>query len=311
LCASNEAAIISLLARDGSPLTTVLCKGCGLGRNDPLPDPAEVAAFYREHYRLLYKRTYKPKPYHVLRAARVAGERLERIREIASPGQAILDAGCGSGEFLYLLRAAGYRATGVEPNAGYGAYARDELGLDVYVGLIDEQPFAPGSFDGITLFHVLEHLPSPVESLKKLRGWVRPGGFLVVEAPNFESTCEHPAHRFHPAHLFHFSLATLERCAEMAGFSLASSSTSPDGGNLLAVFRAESGRARPAGRLPGAYERLQAMERRRTAWRYWLRPRTYTRVFRRIARMLEERFAARRYADGRAILESVASALRQ
>jgi SAM-dependent methyltransferase len=306
LCASAAAAVIGEIARDGSPLATVLCEGCGLARTDPLPDPEELASFYRDNYRLLYKRTYQPKPYHVLRAARVALERFERMRELVGADRDILDAGCGGGEFLYLLRAAGCRVTGVEPNAGYAAYAHDQLGLDVHIGLIGEQPFPPGSFDGITLFHVLEHLPAPVESLARLAVWLRPRGFLAVEVPNFESTCEHPAHRFHRAHLFYFSLATLTRCGELAGLSLVRSETSPDGGNLLVVFRADPGRERPSGLIPGAFERLCRMERRRAAWKYWLSPGTYGRGFRRLWRMAEERLAARRHTTGRAILDSVA-----
>jgi len=287
----------------------VLCEGCGLARTDPLPDPGELASFYRDNYRLLYKRTYQPKPYHVLRAARVALERFERMRDLVGAGGDILDAGSGGGEFLYLLRAAGCRVTGVEPNAGYAAYARDQLGLDVHIGLIGEQPSPPGWFDGITLFHVLEHLPAPVESLSRLAAWLRPRGFLAVEVPNFESACEHPAHRFHRAHLFYFSLATLTRCGELAGLSLVRSETSPDGGNLFTVFRAAPGGERPAGAIPGAFDRLIGLERRRTAWRYWLAPGTYLRAFRRLRQMAGERLAARRYTAGRGIMDSVAGTI--
>ncbi len=285
----------------------MVCQGCGLARTDPLPDPEELAGFYRENYRLLYKRTCQPRPYHVLRAARVARERIERMRELLAPGKDILDAGCGGGEFLYLLRAAGCCVTGVEPNAGYAAHAREELGLDVHVGLIGDQPFPPGSFDGITLFHVLEHLPAPVESLSRLAAWLRTEGFLAVEVPNFESTLEHPRHRFHRAHLFCFSPVTLTRCGELAGLSVVRSETSPDGGALYMVFRPAPGRARPSGEIPGAYERVWRLERRRAAWRYWLSPGTYTRACRRVRRMAEERLAARRYSTGRAILDSVAA----
>ena len=309
MCASATAAVLGEVARDGTPLTTVLCTGCGLARTDPLPDPAELAAFYRDNYRLLYKRTYKPRPYHVLRAARVARERVGRMHDLVGPGKDMLDAGCGGGEFLYLLRAAGCRVTGVEPNAGYAAHAREELGLDVQAGLIGDQPFAPGSFDGITLFHVLEHLPAPVESLSRLAAWLRPGGFLAVEVPNFESACEHPAHRFHRAHLFYFSSASLTRCGEMAGLSAVRSETSPDGGNLFMVFRPAPGGARPPGEIPGAYERLWRLELRRKPWRYWLSPGTYTRACQRLWRTMDERLAARRYANGREILDSVAATI--
>jgi SAM-dependent methyltransferase len=304
-----SAAVISRRARDGSPLTTVLCEGCGLARVHPLPDAGELASFYREHYRLLYKATYQPKPYHVLRAARVALERIRLLEDFLARDMELLDAGCGGGEFLYLLRAAGCKVAGIEPNIGYASYASDELGLDVRSGLIEDQEFPAGAFRGITLFHVLEHLPAPVQSLAHLTRWLHPNGFLAVEVPDFESTCEHPAHRFHRAHLYHFTLPTLTRCGELAGLAAVQSGRSEDGGNLFVVFRRGPARARPSGPIPGWFERQWRIERSRSAWRYWASPATAERTLRRLRRMAGERLSAKRYSSRRAILDAAARSL--
>ena len=313
LCSAASAVVISQKARDGSPLTTVLCEGCGLARAHPLPSAEELASFYRGHYRLVYKATYQPKPYHVLRAARVALERIRLLEDFLARGLELLDAGCGGGEFLYLLRAAGCKVTGIEPNVGYASYARDELGLDVHAGLIVDQEFPAAAFHGITLFHVLEHLPAPVESLTHLARWLHPDGFLAIEVPNFESTCEHPAHRFHQAHLYHFTLPTLTRCGELAGLAVIHSDSSEDGGNLFVVFRRSPGRAqradRPSGPIPGWFERQWRIERSRSAWRYWASPATAERTLRRLHRMAGDRLAAKRYASRRAILDAAAGSL--
>jgi 2-polyprenyl-3-methyl-5-hydroxy-6-metoxy-1,4-benzoquinol methylase len=306
LCLSETAVVISQRARDGSAMTTILCEGCGLARSHPLPDAQELATFYRENYRLVYKATYQPKPYHVLRAARVAKDRMRRLGGFLRPGIRVLDVGCGGGEFLYLLRAAGCLVTGIEPNIGYAAFARDELGLDVRAGLTDDQKFPSGAFDGITLYHVLEHLPAPVETLRHVAEWLGAAGFLAVEVPNFESTCEHPAHRFHAAHLLHFSLPTLRRCGELAGLAMIHSEESEDGGNLFAVFRPDPSLIRSREPIPGAFERQWRIEKQRAAWRYWASPSTSARTTRRLWRMAFERLAARRYASRRAILDAIA-----
>ena len=309
LCSALSAVVISEQARNGSPLTTVLCEGCGLARAHPLPSAEELASFYRDHYRLLYKATYQPKPYHVLRAARVALERIHLLEGFLARGLELLDAGCGGGEFLYLLRAAGCKVTGIEPNTGYASYARDELGLDVHAGLIVDQEFPAAAFHGITLFHVLEHLPAPVESLAQLARWLDPNGFLAIEVPNFESTREHPAHRFHQAHLYHFTLPTLTRCGELAGLKVAQPGTSEDGGNLFVVFRRDPGEDRFSGPIPGWFERQWRIDRSRAAWRYWASPATTERTLRRLWRMARERLAAKRYSSRRAILDAAAGSL--
>ncbi len=296
LCAASSAVVISETARDGSELTVVLCQACGLARVEPLPNAAELAAFYRENYRLIYKGTYQPKAYHVLRNARVAADRFRLLKDLLEPGMQVLDAGSGGGEFLYILRASGCRVTGVEPNLGYANYAREELGLDVHCGLIGDQPFPEASFDRIMLFHVLEHMPAPVESLQKLAAWLKPEGLLAVEVPNLDSTCEHPAHRFHRAHLFYFTPRTLALSGQAAGLAAVRTEVSADGGNVITVFRRSGQAVIPEG----------SRFRTRPAWRYWLALATYSRGFRRLWRMAGERRAARRYPSRRAVLDAVA-----
>jgi SAM-dependent methyltransferase len=296
--------VIGRKGRDGLPLQTVLCEGCGLGRVEPIPPREELAAFYREQYRREYKGVYEPRPYHVLRAARVARERIGRLRAQLAGAGSVLDIGCGGGEFLYLLRALGLSAAGIEPNLRYGTYAKNELGLDVRIGLIEDQEFPEGSIGGATMFHVLEHMPDPVFTLSHIRPWLRPEGFLAVEVPNLEADLEHPAHRFHRAHLYYFSAATLELCALRAGFQPVRIEAPGDGGNLFGLFRTAPMGLGAATRRPENFRRLLELEQSRSAVRYWLRGATYSRAFRRLRRMLQERREGRTYASRRAVLEA-------
>ncbi len=309
LCRATSSVVIGRHSRDGSPLTTVLCEGCGLGRTEPLPSPDELRALYRDKYRLLYKGIREPKPYHVLRAARLARSRIARLASLLAARQRMLDVGSGSGEFVYLLGSLGLDAEGIEPNRGYAEYAREHLGLKVAGGLVEEQEFAPACFDGITMFHVLEHVADPVSCLARLGEWLKPGGFLAVEVPNLEYARQLPSHRFHVAHLFHFNEATLVRCGRLAGYACERLEAPGDGGNLAAVLRWQPPGAQDYEPIPGNFERLRRLEERRAAWRYWLSPHTPLRAAARLWRMGEERAASRRFPSRRAILDAVANSL--
>jgi SAM-dependent methyltransferase len=307
LCSAEESMLLARRDRTGRRLTVVLCTDCGLGRVTPLPSSEQLLRFYEKHYRQDYKSRREPAAHHVLRGARIAVSRLRRLRGAILPGARVLDAGCGSGEFLYLLRSIGCDVVGIDPDEGYRHYVERELGLTVYAGGLHQQNFPAGAFDLITLFHVLEHLPQPVESLRQLSSWLRPEGLLVVEVPNLESRAEHPARRFHPAHVTYFSGPALTYAGERAGLTAESLETSPDGGNLLAVFRKRPPPHPTLDRVGVA--RLVKAEQRRLRLRYYLAPGTWNRARRRLSQQLEERLTARRFSSRRAILDSFGAAL--
>ncbi|MCG5238949.1 class I SAM-dependent methyltransferase [Azospirillum doebereinerae] len=104
------------------------------------------------------------------------------------PAARILDVGCRHGSFLENLRRQGYAdIQGLEIDAaaiakGEAAYPDLKGRMQVYDGTIF--PFAKGSFDVITMFDVIEHIP-PVEAyLTELCTLLRPGGRLVFQTPN-------------------------------------------------------------------------------------------------------------------------------
>jgi SAM-dependent methyltransferase len=99
----------------------------------------------------------------------------------------VVDLGCGRGEFLELLGAAGIEAWGVEGNANAFRECR-EKGLDVVQGdlvnVLQEQD--AGSLGGLFAAQVAEHLPPPVLGalLAEAHRTLRAGGLLVLETPN-------------------------------------------------------------------------------------------------------------------------------
>lgn len=141
------------------------------------------------------------------------------------PKGRILDVGCGRGLLPGILREEGWDAYGVERSKTAAENARQELGLEVFVGDFMTSHYAPAFFDVVVFWHVLEHLSDPVAAIRKAREILRPGGLLVVAVPNFESlqarlTKRHWFHLDVPRHYYHFPLKVLMRLLEASGFSI-------------------------------------------------------------------------------------------
>ena len=133
----------------------------------------------------------------------------------------LLDYGAGTGAFVQQAIQGGWAAVGVEPNKA----ARDralEKGLSIEN---DGSGFTQSTFDVITLWHVLEHLPDLNESIAQFKGLLKPNGILVMALPNFESWDAKHYGTFWagydvPRHLWHFSRNAVEHLFGSSGFNL-------------------------------------------------------------------------------------------
>lgn len=308
LCGTSDAYVVGTRDRDGQPLRTVICRACGLVWTDPRPTDEAIAAYYAKEYRQSYKRAHQPKPHHLHRAGVVAQDRFNRLRPVLADRHRVLDVGASSGEFVHVLRTAGKDAIGIEPHEGYSTWARETLGLPVTTVDWTRAQFAPGSFEAITLFHVVEHLADPRGAIAKLARWLAPGGLLVIEVPNVEADCSSPRRRFHFAHLHNFNLPTLRALGEAVGLDVVLDHTSPDRGNILVVFRLgpDPSCARP--RLPDNCARVRAVFARHRLLGYYLSPRTWARPWRKLRRSLREAIIVRRHRSPLALLEAARTA---
>jgi SAM-dependent methyltransferase len=132
-----------------------------------------------------------------------------------------LDVGCGSGAALGAARALGWQVAGIEMSGAAAAKALRFTG-EVYTGDVLSAPFPPGRFDVVTAFHVLEHVADPVAMLRRMLGWLAPGGLLIVEVPNAGGLGAQLFGRAWsaielPRHLSHFSPDSLGRAVALAG----------------------------------------------------------------------------------------------
>lgn len=137
----------------------------------------------------------------------------------------LLELGAGAGYFLDAARRTGFDPFGIELSTEIAQIAKDRFGVDVAVGSVDELELDAGSFDLACAWHVLEHIPNPLESLRKTRATLRPGGELFLELPNFGSLRARRDRRDWPPlkpryHVGHYTPAALAALLERAGFEV-------------------------------------------------------------------------------------------
>lgn len=219
------------------------CAGCGLVALHPRLKEEELAPYYPDHLT-----TVPPRGGFRQRVKRMVAEDwygygtdrpslAGRLRKAATfplcrmlsqlphrrPGGRVLDIGCGSGGYLAFLAELGWACEGIEQGANSRGYARQELGLSVHADLRRLQEYPDRHFDVVTMWHVIEHLADPFDTLAAVRRVLKPDGLLMLRTPNVESW---EARLFRgcwygvdaPRHLHLFSPGTLERGLVRAGF---------------------------------------------------------------------------------------------
>jgi SAM-dependent methyltransferase len=128
------------------------------------------------------------------------------------PGAKVLDFGCGMGKLLDALQARGWETWGIEP--ALEQPFRRHRRLDV----VPDEP----TFDLIVANHVLEHVPDPLRLLRQFARAARPGGYLFVGVPRFDTL---PVHRDYKyvingrAHVMAFTWPCLQGLLARAGWA--------------------------------------------------------------------------------------------
>jgi 2-polyprenyl-3-methyl-5-hydroxy-6-metoxy-1,4-benzoquinol methylase len=97
-----------------------------------------------------------------------------------------LDVGCSTGFVVEAARDKGWDAIGIDLNPSAIEFGRSR-GLDLRTVALEDAGFAPGSFDAVSLFDVLEHLLDPRRTLRACAELLAPGGILFLYVPNFDS----------------------------------------------------------------------------------------------------------------------------
>lgn len=301
LTGTRAAEVVATRSREGGELRNVISLASGLIYVDP-PPVEDLATFYREEYRVSYKQSFTPKAKHILRAARVCRDRLRHSGLKIERGMRCLDIGAGGGEWVYYMKTLGCDSFGIEPNHGYGSFAKDNYGVDVVLGMYQQSDFPPGSFDLLSLFQVLEHLADPVDDLRRMSSYLKPGGRFLIEVPDILFPGMRLDHKWHNGHLFGFDALTLEAVAAKAGLKKVSLEVLP--GNLFGVFEKTGEETLEWPDLSGHFEDAKAALLAGQA-SYWSLLDTYLKVPRRLVNRLGEKWSSSLASSPRAILDSV------
>ncbi|MBP83686.1 MAG: hypothetical protein CMO61_07540 [Verrucomicrobiales bacterium] len=297
---SSEVEVVATKAREGHGLRNVMSLESGLVYVDPLPIE-DLSKFYKEDYRKSYKNVFVPKKKHIHRAGKVAKARLRHSKGSIKSGIRSLDIGAGGGEWVYLMKGLGNEAFGIEPNQGYGSFARDNYDVEVFLGMYQEAEFEKESFDLVTLFQVLEHLADPVVDIRNMAEFLKPGGLFVIEVPDILFSGMRFAHKWHDGHLYGFDELTFEAVAARAGLKKISLDVNP--GNLYGVFQ-KVVKDVEVPSLEGHFDeaRRQLLGGKSS---YWAHPETYLKVPKRLVQRIYEYQTANKLDQPRAILDAV------
>jgi SAM-dependent methyltransferase len=195
------------------------CPVCALLMHSSGPTVQHAADLYDESYfvggggqyvdYLADEWLHRRQARYYLRALRRAGR---------LPGR-LLDVGCAAGFFLDEARQAGWTVSGCDVSPFMADFARSKLNLPVLQGDFASLPFPKAGFDVVTLLSVLGHIPDPRAVEARLHELVVPGGLVMVEAWDRQSTFARLAgrrwHQYSPRYvLHHFGRSTFQHLFE-------------------------------------------------------------------------------------------------
>ena len=145
-----------------------------------------------------------------------------RLQQLAGNTGKILDIGSSNGALLDAMKHYGWDAFGIELNASSVKLCQEKAQQVVCGEYPKDLPADWGPFDAIAALDVLEHMPDPRAFLLVLKAHLKPGGWLIVQVPNFNSllsTIEGPLNsNICHGHWSHFSEDSLNRVIKDAGF---------------------------------------------------------------------------------------------
>lgn len=204
--------------------TIVKCASCGLHFTNPRPSASEIGPFYESKDYISHtnsKQGLINTVYQMVRNYSLK-KKVDLINSQSEKGN-LLDIGCGTGEFLNAAKKNGWSTKGIEPNdkardMGVKNYSLDISPENALPGL------KPGSYDVITMWHVLEHVHELDKRIKELHSLLKSGGVAVIAVPNMNS---YDAKTYNkdwaaydvPRHLYHFTPSVIKKAFADRGLS--------------------------------------------------------------------------------------------
>lgn len=201
-----------------------LNKNSEFGYLETHPIPENLSEFYKsENYishtdssKSLFEKVYqKLKLYNI----RYKFSKLDHKEN----GKKLLDIGCGTGDFIQFAQKKGLKIFGIEPNQKAIEIAKNKIGREGE--FFDQLSDTDETFDSITLWHVLEHIPDLNRTLIEIKSKLKSEGELIIAVPNYKSFDAKFYQSFWaaydvPRHLWHFSPEDFDRLMNHHGMKI-------------------------------------------------------------------------------------------
>ena len=183
----------------------------------PQPSLENLGKYYESEDYISHtdnKRSLFEKIYHFIKSIALKNK-LNLINSLQPNKGIILDIGAGTGEFLSVAKNDGWQTIGVEPSDKAKAIAKSKG-----VSFVEKtSELENHSFDVISMWHVLEHVPDLDKQIKELKRLLKPTGTLIIAVPNFKSFDAKHYGKFWaaydvPIHFWHFSKTAIKLLSE-------------------------------------------------------------------------------------------------
>jgi 2-polyprenyl-3-methyl-5-hydroxy-6-metoxy-1,4-benzoquinol methylase len=211
----------------GSLFNIYHCNKCSFRFTQDVPDQYHIGAYYQSEDYVSHSDTQKGIVnylYHKVRTITLKSKAgLVKKYSGVSNGN-ILDVGCGTGAFLNAMKRKGWSVEGLEPDPKAA-----ELSEKLY-GISTQHPEylfrkEAGSYNAITMWHVLEHVHQLHHYIAELKMLIKDGGVIIIAVPNYTSyDAQH--YKMHwaaydvPRHLYHFSPASMQTLVQQYGLKI-------------------------------------------------------------------------------------------
>ena len=198
----------------GESFTLLLNEEYQILKTHPQPTLDKLGSYYEFEDYISHtdgKRTLFEKMYHFIKRKAIR-DKVKLINSYQPVKGRILDIGAGTGDFLLECKNQNWDILGIEPNDKAKGIA---LGKGIKFGDTIEK-LESNSFDVITMWHVLEHVPDVEHQVAELKRLLKPSGTIIIAVPNFKSYDANHYKEFWaaydvPRHLWHFSKTAIEK----------------------------------------------------------------------------------------------------
>jgi len=192
----------------------------------PQPSSDKLADYYKSEDYISHtdsQRNLFEKAYHLVRTISLK-KKLKLINSFSSKEKNLLDVGCGTGDFLKIAKQNNWNVSGIEPNKDARQIANKKTNNSVFE-IEQLLQFESNSFDVITLWHVLEHLPNLENHIAIFKKLLKPNGTLIIAVPNYKSYDARYYKQFWaaydvPRHLWHFNQASISKLVSKQSFRI-------------------------------------------------------------------------------------------